>query len=370
MSGTDYTSSPAVLTIVIPASTLFARESFQLTPVDDLVAEGDETIVVSGTAASGTTMLAVKPATLQIGDDDKRGVTVSEELLEIQEGDQATYTVVLDSMPSGTATVTVAVSSEDAAAAAVSPASLVFDGTDWSVAKTVTVEGVADMDSLMETVVVSHLVSGADYEGETAASVRVEVFDGEQPPSRVDLTLSPAELREGSGQAAVEVTGRLDGNALGTETAVSVTFGGGTASPSDYRAQPGRFTLIIPPGSVEATATVTVTPVDDGEDEFDETVRVMGSTGGRAAGVERVADHRGRRHARGDGVADRAGGGRAAAGDVHGGAGQRADRVGDGGAVGGGGGDGAAAGVAGVAGVHGAGLRCEDGDGVGARRRR
>ena len=284
VSGTDYTATPAALTIEIPSQTQSGQGSFQLTPTDDSVVEEDETIVVSGTAASGSTTLAVEAAEFVLRDNDSPGVTVSEGLLQIVEGDEgdaartASYTVVLDSAPTGA--VTVSVSSGDTGAVTVSPGSLPFDGTNWAVEQTVTATAVPDEDGFDEEVRLSHAVTGADYAGVPAADVSVTVFDDEVGASGVVLSLSPSTLAEGAGATAVSVTARLDGGALGTATAVSVAFEGVTAGSADYRAQPARFTLTIPAESLSATATVTVTPAADREDEFDETVRVSGTAAG------------------------------------------------------------------------------------------
>ena len=50
---------------------------------------------------------------LTLEDDDTRGVTVSKSELDIAEGDDGAYTVVLTSEPTGTVTVTPARSSGD-----------------------------------------------------------------------------------------------------------------------------------------------------------------------------------------------------------------------------------------------------------------
>ena len=52
--------------ITIPATQTNGQNSFSLTPVNDAIAEGDETLQVSGIA----TGLTVDPATLTISDDD------------------------------------------------------------------------------------------------------------------------------------------------------------------------------------------------------------------------------------------------------------------------------------------------------------
>ena len=364
--GRDFQASPSRFTVRIPAGATSRTATFTLTPVDDGLDEDDETVLVRAQAPAN--LEADEGVALTIADDDTRGVTVSPTALAVDERQRATYTVALDSAPTGSVTVALSVAGEPTVR--VSPESLVFTAQDYG-AKTVTVSARGDADELDGAAVVSHAVSGADYgaNGVTAAAVAVSVTDTGTVTADIGLTLDDASpLPEGGGPRRLVATVELLSGERTSALLVPVTVGGGTAEEgSDFQASPSQFTVRIPAGATSRTATFTLTPVDDGLDEGDETVLVArAGAGGPGGGRGRDADHRGRRHARGDGGANRAGGGRAAAGDVHGGAGQRADRVGDGGAVGGGGADGA--GVTGVAGVHGAGLRREDGDGVGARR--
>ena len=121
--------------------------------------------------------LSLRPAAVAAG------VTITPKELTVEEakgsGHTASYTVVLNSTPTGDVTVTA--TSVDPQAAAVSAASraLTFTMMNWSVPQTVTVSGVADVNNAHETVTVSHSVSGANYEGVKADSVTVTVVDAE-----------------------------------------------------------------------------------------------------------------------------------------------------------------------------------------------
>ena len=99
------------------------------------------------------------------------------------EGSSATYTVVLDSQPTGNVTVTPAVSGS--ADVTVSPSALTFTPSDWATAQTVTVSAAHDADAHDDTASVSHAVSGADYASVTAHGVSVTVTDDEMGPGRV-----------------------------------------------------------------------------------------------------------------------------------------------------------------------------------------
>ena len=108
-----------------------------------------------------------------------RGVTVTPLAVDVAEGAAGTYTVVLDTQPTGNVTVTPA--SGDAGAVTVS-AALTFTAANWSTAQTVTVTAVQDADWTDETVTVTNAVSGADYASVTAADVTVNVDDDETAP--------------------------------------------------------------------------------------------------------------------------------------------------------------------------------------------
>ena len=146
-----------------------------LTPVS----LGSATITVTATDLDGSGMSATQTIAVRV--KGPRGVTVSTDALTVVEGSTATYTVALDSEPTGEVTITPSVSS--GGKATVSPSSLTFDAADWETAKTVTVEGVEDEDSDRESATIDHAVSGADYGSIAAASVSVRVEDDEAPPA-------------------------------------------------------------------------------------------------------------------------------------------------------------------------------------------
>ena len=173
VEGTDFADVGA-FSITIAAGAQSESGAFSLIPTDDDIDEVDETVSVSG--ATTVSELTVSAAVITITDDDTRGVTVSSGTLNVTEGSTSTYTVVLDSQPTGNVTVTP--SSDDTGAVTVSGA-LTFTPSDWSTEQVVTVSGVDDGDSADENVTISHSVSGADYGAVTAADIAVSVDDDE-----------------------------------------------------------------------------------------------------------------------------------------------------------------------------------------------
>ena len=226
------------------------------------VSRGNATVTATAIDLGGSIMTATQPIAVRV--KGRRGVTVSEDALTVIEGATATYTVVLDSEPTGDVTVTPSVVSSTKITA--SPSSLTFDETDWSTAQTVTVTGVQDDDKTHEaSVTVRHAVSGGDYGSVTADSVSVRVRDDDAPPI---VSVAASSSSESGGSLTFDVT--LD---LSTTKEVKVDYatsdGSGAAGAragADYTAASGTLTF-----SANSTAgQIVVDVTDDDEDEEEE----------------------------------------------------------------------------------------------------
>ena len=90
-------------------------------------------------------------ATLTVTDDDTRGVAVSPTELPVPEGGDATYTVVLESEPTGPVTVAPTRATGSSSDVTVSPTNLSFTAANWDTAQTVTVSAAADDDADHDT---------------------------------------------------------------------------------------------------------------------------------------------------------------------------------------------------------------------------
>ena len=269
----DYSvSGPASFTLTIAANKPSATRTVTLTPVDDDLAEGPETVTISGTTTAAvegtTTALAVTPATLTVTDDDARGVEVSKRKLEFGQDGSATYTVVLLSQPTGPVTVTPSVTGDPDVS--VSPPSLEFTAATWQVAQTVTVAAGADDDPLDDLATVTHTVEGADYERNavTAAPVTVTVTDDDAR----EVLLSKTELRFDEGGSESYTV------ALATEPAGPVTVTPAVTGNPDVTATPERLTFTRATWNVAQTVSVGAAQDADGlEDRATVTHTVAGA---------------------------------------------------------------------------------------------
>ena len=115
--------------------------------------------------------------TVTIEENDTPAVTLSTVSLVIAEGEEATYTVALDTQPSDDVTVVINDPTDNTDVTA-APASLTFTRSNWSAPQTVTVTTIADHDTETDTATVTHTVSGGDYAAVTAKDVDVTVTDG------------------------------------------------------------------------------------------------------------------------------------------------------------------------------------------------
>ncbi len=229
-----------------------------LTPVS----QGNATITVTATDVGGSNTPATQ--TFDVRVKGRRGVTISRAALTVDEGSSNSYTVVLDSEPSGPVTVTASVPANTDVS--VEPTALTFTAGDWRFPKTVLVEAAEDTDTVADApVTISHRVSGADYGSVRASSVQVTIVETDTPT----LSVEAAEAPEGGGTIVFRVT--LSTSSGSDVTVDYATFDGsgsaGARAGSDYTE--ARGTLTFPVG-LTAAQQIFVALIDDADDEEEE----------------------------------------------------------------------------------------------------
>ena len=247
--GTDYTL-PAAFSIGSGQRTATTT----LVIADDLVEDGDKTIVLDG--AHSRSNFYVNGVTVTVRDDDTAGVAVSPTSLLVAKGFTASYTVALTSRP--THDVVITPTSGDTAKATLLPSTLTFTPSNWNDPQTVTITGVELGPST-----ISHAIASSDPNYPADMSI-----DDVETAVLSPVTLSVANASVAENTRSVDVTATL---AVAAPTGgVTVTLGAvsGTAvAPDDYTL-PAPFT--IADGETSATATVTI--VNDDLVEESETV--------------------------------------------------------------------------------------------------
>ena len=308
-AGTDF-AAVASVKLTIAAGQTTATASFTLTPVDDAVDEPDETLAVSGVTAASE--LPVTPATLTLGDDDERGVTVRPTELRLRPGERKSYTLRLSSEPTATAMVEVIVPPASILDLTVEPATLTFTPATWQTPQTVEVTAHADSvaDASATRLELEHAVSGGDYDQLPAQPVAVSIDDNQDgapddnpapddtqpedppdgnppadeppadvpprprpppppPPPPPGVTVADARALESAGQ--MEFTVRLGSRASRQVTVNYATTAGTATEGADYARTTG--TLTFRAGGARAR-TLAVPLVNDLLDEADESFEV------------------------------------------------------------------------------------------------
>ena len=256
--------------LVIPAGSTNGMQTFTLSPVNDDVAEDNETLSITGQVTVGGVpddgALPVNTATVTINDDDSRGVVVTPTSLTMEEGGEESYTIVLTSAPSETTYVAITVPAN--AHLRVSPSGFYFHSGNWNVAQTVRVTSLDDADVSDDTVVLTHAFAGSDYNGIAVDDVSVTITE----PTSAAMSVEDVRDAEGSGSLEFVVT---LGRAISTTATVEYrTVGmagnnGITANPGeDYTDTSG--TLTFAPGETRKTVSVTVldNSLNEGEEYF------------------------------------------------------------------------------------------------------
>ena len=283
-NGTDY-AAVSNFDVTISAGQTSGTANFTLTPTNDTLIEGNESVGVAGSA----TGLTVNGATLTLTDDDGRpSVSLSLSPATVGENDEAT-TVRVTAEFSNTntyatdQTVTVAVGGSGTATsgtdyAAVSDFDLTISAGRTDGAATFTLTPTEDtLIEGNETIGVAGSATGLTVYGATLTLLDVKKLNEED--ATVNLSVSPATLGEGDGATTVAVTAAFStGATFAADQTVTVSVGGsGTATSGTDYAAVSIFAVTIPAGQTSGTANFTLAPTDDSEVEGNETVGLAGS---------------------------------------------------------------------------------------------
>ena len=250
---------------VAPDTLTFTDQNWQSAQTVTVRAGHDDDAVNQGTTlahlASGGDYGLSKGLAVTITDDDTRGVTVSPTTLPVAEGGDATYTVELDSEPTGTVTVTP--SASGSTDVTVSGEALTFTATTWDAEQTVTVSAGQDEDAEDDTAVVSHVVAGADYgdNNVTAADVAVTVDDDETSAPELTVELGEPEHDDQDTSGTVTLGDVLSYTATASNTG-NVALSGVQLSDLLVNSAGKECGAVAIGGSCEISGEYTVTQAD------------------------------------------------------------------------------------------------------------
>ena len=240
--------------VTVPSSTLTftmtdwnTEQTVTVTAGQDADAANDMATLTHNPSGGGYNSVSSVSLMVTVTDDEMAGVTVAPTSLTVNEGGTNTYTVVLDTQPTATVTVTI-VDPTDNADVTANPASLRFSTSNWATAQTVTVTAGQDDDAANDMATLTHNPSGADYNSVSNASLTVTVTDNDTrgvTVSRTSLTISEG----GSGMYTVKLNTQPSGD-------VTVTVNDPTDN-SDVTAGPASLTFSTSDWNTEQTVTVS-----------------------------------------------------------------------------------------------------------------
>ena len=271
----DVTAEPASLSF---STTDWATEQTVTVSAAEDDDSTQDTATVTHTLTGGDyASFAASNVVVTVTDNDTPGVTVSPLSLTVGEGSTGTYSVVLNTQPSGN--VMVAISSNNTEVTVPpSSSSLTFTTTNWSAEQTITVSAGEDADAADDMATLTHDPSGADYGSVSSAILMVTVTDDDT----AGLVVTPPTLsigEAGSDTFTVKLATQPGGN-----VAVSVTsgeVGAATVSPAS---------LSFNATNWNTAQTVTVSGVDDADTHNESvTVTLSGSGGGYGSAIASVA---------------------------------------------------------------------------------
>ena len=286
--GTDYQTIQH-FDLTIPANARSGAGTFTLTPIQDTVAEGDETITVAGTVDGFT----VTGTELTLKDDETAPteitLTVSpDEVAENDNGTIVTVTATLQgsaTLPGATrVSVQIGASSDGATEGtdylSISDFELTIPGEESSVTGrfrlTPKQDTVAEGD---ETISVLGTAIGF-----TVTGTEVTLADDETSPAAITLSVSPDTVREDDTTGTTgTVTASLEGRvtrSVATTVTVQIGASGDSAMEGMDYVEVSDFTVTIPGGMLSGTETFTLTPSQDSMAEGDETISALGTANG------------------------------------------------------------------------------------------
>ena len=275
-SNTDISGSPTTVTLNsgnwqsgVPVTVEVAEDADTTADMETI------THAVSGADYGGESAASV---TVTATDNDTVGVDIPTTAITPTEGGTATYTVELLTQPTGTVTVTMSSNNSDVT---LSHSSLTFTGTTWNTAETVTVTAAEDADAAEDMAVITHSVSGAEYDSApTPAPVNVTVTENDSLGITVSpTTLTITEVEGATGTDDYEVT--LAAAPTGGSVTIQITRSGDTnvtTVPTSLTFNASEWTTTTT-ASVSKTVTVNVSADADAVDDTATLTHTV--TGGR-----------------------------------------------------------------------------------------
>ncbi len=273
-SGEDFEAVEDITLIILANATEGSRE-FTFQPIQDGIDEPNETVLITGSSSLGAGTQEI--FTLEDVDPTPAAtLMLSPESIGEDDG-QTTVTATLSGPSSEATTIEVSVVPDSPEDYTLSPnRRLWIPRGETASERQVTITAV---DNAVDGPDKTFQVRGRAENplGITSPSpVELTITDDDEATA-ITLAVSPSEVNEDAGRTEVAVTATLDA-ARSTDTEVTVTVDGGTATLGIDFAPVASFRLIILANQTSGIGAFELSPVDDSRPESSETVRITAST--------------------------------------------------------------------------------------------
>ena len=269
VSGTDVTVTPGSLEF--DSANWDTAKSFTVEAGEDDDATDDAVKIRHSMSSAGDSYYDGKSGpvvTVTVDDDDDFGVTLGGTVvtdgshgLSVNEGSEASYTIKLDSEPTGD--VTIRLSSGESTSISVETKFLSFTVNDWNAAQSVKVRAAADGNASDESVEITHSISGGGYGSVSVPAVAVTAVDDDRSSDNDlrSMAISSVTLSPAFGRAVTSYTSSVP-NPVSRVTVVAAA-NDGTAevsiTPADADANTRGHQVDLSTAAVN-TITIRVTP--------------------------------------------------------------------------------------------------------------
>ncbi len=222
---------------------------------DDDGLEGTATFTHSASSSGDSTYNNIDIASVAAteAENDTIGVTVSKTAVTPPEGGSDTYTIVLDTQPTASVTVTVSTSGGDPDLTA-DRTTITFTPANWSTAQTVTISAAEDDDGLEGTATFTHGATSGDSIYNNIAIASVAASEVENDTIGVTVSKTAVTPLEGGSDTYTIV--------LGTEPTADVEVTVST-SGGDPDLTADRTTITFTPANWSTAQTVTISAAED-----------------------------------------------------------------------------------------------------------
>ena len=283
----NLTSQDSAIATVSPETLLFnpsqwnRARTITVSGVNDDVdnLEDKREVTIDHQASGGDYLAVTATLAVVVRDDDRAGVRLMPEELQIDEGDTGSYTLELTSEPLAVVVLNLTRLGDGVDELDWDPKRLTFAPENWNQPQTVTVTVAEDIDTADEVALLRHTSTSQDprYDPIGIDDLEILIDDDDTPVTSATLTLSDQEIAEYEPAAAVAVIARLDAVTT-TPRIISLSLAG-TASARDYEVG-GELAITVDPGDDTGQTLLTFVPIDDPLVEGEETIVVNGASPG------------------------------------------------------------------------------------------